>query len=105
MSIENVKNFHCYVLKHTFTQCDAIPLQATKLAVKIPDLFNFQLLTVDDTAAALKVHAETVRRMIRRQELHAVKVAGKWRVPQSALEAMQRPSAQSQADVSSEVTP
>ncbi len=53
---------------------------------------DIQLLTVEEAALALAVHPETVRRMIRRNELHAVKVAGKWRVPRSALLALQQPA-------------
>ncbi len=45
-------------------------------------------LTVEEAAQVLTLHPETVRRMIRRGELGAVKVARRLRVPQSALEAL-----------------
>ena len=44
-----------------------------------------QMLTVEGAAAALALHPETVRRMIKRGDLAAVKVGRHWRVPQSAL--------------------
>ena len=48
-----------------------------------------QMLTVEAAAAALSVHPQTIRRMIKRGDLAAVKVARQWRVPQSALEKLE----------------
>ena len=39
-----------------------------------------ELLTIDQTATLLNVHTRTVSRMIGRDELRAVKVAGRWRI-------------------------
>jgi len=50
------------------------------------------MLTVDEAAGALAVHPQTVRRMIKRGELAAIKVARHWRVPQAALLELQRQS-------------
>lgn len=48
-----------------------------------------QMLTLPETAARLALHPETVRRMIGRGELAAVKVGRHWRVPESALEKLE----------------
>jgi excisionase family DNA binding protein len=47
-----------------------------------------QFWTVEEAAAILTLHPETIRRMIRRGELQAAKVAGRLRVPQTALDAL-----------------
>ena len=47
-----------------------------------------QFWTVEEAAAVLALHPETIRRMIRRGELKAVKVARRFRVPFSAIEAL-----------------
>jgi excisionase family DNA binding protein len=43
------------------------------------------LFNINTAAARLDCHAETVRRLIRRGELQAVKVGSKWRVSETAL--------------------
>jgi excisionase family DNA binding protein len=50
------------------------------------------MLTVEEAAKALAVHPQTVRRMIQRGELYAVKVARHYRVPQSALVQLANPT-------------
>ncbi len=45
------------------------------------------LFNINTAAARLDCHAETVRRLIRRGELQAVKVGSKWRVSETALAA------------------
>lgn len=44
------------------------------------------LLTVPEAAAALRLHPETIRRLIRRGDLAATKFGNVWRVPASAVE-------------------
>jgi excisionase family DNA binding protein len=44
------------------------------------------LLTVNEAAAELRVHPETIRRLIRRGELDATKVGSVWRVPAGAID-------------------
>lgn len=44
------------------------------------------LLTLDEVAAALKVHENTVLRIIRKAEISAIKVSGQWRIKTDALE-------------------
>lgn len=45
------------------------------------------LLTIDEVAATLKVHENTVLRIIRKtKELSAIKVSGQWRITVDALE-------------------
>jgi excisionase family DNA binding protein len=46
------------------------------------------MLGVEDAARFLAVHPETIRRMIKRGELAAVKVARHWKVPEAALVAL-----------------
>ncbi len=47
-----------------------------------------QFHTIEETAAILSLCPETIRRMIKRGELGAVKVAGRVRIPQAALDAL-----------------
>lgn len=47
---------------------------------------SIQMLTVDQAASALAVHPETVRRMIKRGEIAAVKVARRWRINSNELQ-------------------
>ncbi len=47
-----------------------------------------QFWTVEEAAAILALHPETIRRMIKRGELDAVKVARRLRIPQTALDAL-----------------
>ncbi len=49
---------------------------------------NIQMLGVEDAARVLAVHPQTIRRMIKRGELAAVKVASHWKVPEAALVAL-----------------
>ena len=51
-------------------------------------------LTVAEAAAYLRVHPETIRRLVRRGELTAIKVGSVWRVPVDALERPTQPSDQ-----------
>lgn len=44
------------------------------------------LLTFDEVAATLKVHENTVLRIIRKAEISAIKVSGQWRITVDALE-------------------
>lgn len=43
------------------------------------------VLTTAEAAARLKLHEKTIRRMIGRGELSAVRVARRWRIPEDAL--------------------
>lgn len=43
------------------------------------------MLTVDEAATRLNVHPETIRRMIRRGELAAVKAGAVYRIPENEL--------------------
>ncbi len=45
------------------------------------------LLSIDDAAAALKSHPETVRRFIREGQLAGVKLGRSWRVREADLRA------------------
>ena len=45
-----------------------------------------QMLSIDETASLLSVHPQTVRSMIKRGELAAVKVARHWRISERVLE-------------------
>lgn len=44
-----------------------------------------QLLTVDEAAAALKLHAQTVREHLKTGKLRGIKRGRAWRIPESAL--------------------
>lgn len=44
------------------------------------DWLHEELLTVDEVADQFRVHPETVRRLIYRKELRAVKFGGEWRI-------------------------
>lgn len=44
-----------------------------------------ELLTIDEVAAWLRVHPETVRRWLRTGELQALKIGGTYRVPRSVV--------------------
>ena len=48
------------------------------------------LLTVDEAAEVIRVHPETIRRMIRRGELAALKVGNVYRVDQDDLRPTRR---------------
>ncbi len=48
-----------------------------------------QMLTVFEAAAVLSLHPDTVRRMINRGDLAAVKVGRHWRVPSSVLDKLE----------------
>jgi excisionase family DNA binding protein len=45
-----------------------------------------ELLTIPEAAARLKVHSNTVRRLIKAGELKASKVGRQWRIQASELE-------------------
>ena len=45
-----------------------------------------QMLSIDETASVLSVHPQTVRSMIKRGELAAVKVARHWRISERVLD-------------------
>jgi excisionase family DNA binding protein len=47
-----------------------------------------ELLTPEESAAFLKLHVDSVRRLLRSSSLPGVKVGGGWRIPKSALTAM-----------------
>lgn len=47
-----------------------------------------ELLTPEESAAFLKMHIDSVRRLLRSGKLPGVKVGGGWRIPKSALKAM-----------------
>lgn len=44
-----------------------------------------ELYTVDEAAAALKIHPQTVRALLRSGELRGIKRGRAWRIPESAL--------------------
>lgn len=45
-----------------------------------------QMLNINDAAAALSLHPQTVRAMIKRGDLAAVQIGRHWKIPVSALE-------------------
>lgn len=47
---------------------------------------NFELLTVEEVMTRLKVGRNTLYKLINTEQLVAVKVMGKWRIPVSSLE-------------------
>ena len=47
-----------------------------------------ELLTPEESAAFLKIHIDSVRRLLRQGKLPGVKVGGGWRIPKSALTEM-----------------
>ena len=49
------------------------------------DLNRLRLLTLPEAAELLHVSTRTLQRMIRRNELPALKVGGQWRVRESQL--------------------
>ena len=49
------------------------------------DLERLRLLTLPEAAELLHVSTRTLQRMIRRNELPALKVGGQWRVRESQL--------------------
>lgn len=46
-----------------------------------------ELLTIEETAAKLRVNLDTVRRLLRQKKLPGVKIGAQWRVSASALQA------------------
>jgi excisionase family DNA binding protein len=46
------------------------------------------LLTPEDSAKYLKMHVDSVRRLLRTGKLPGVKVGGGWRIPKAALDNM-----------------
>jgi excisionase family DNA binding protein len=50
-----------------------------------------QMLTVETAAAALSVHPETIRRLIKRGQLQAIKIGKSYRIAESAIIAIQQP--------------
>jgi excisionase family DNA binding protein len=49
-------------------------------------LYEDRVYTVDEVAAILRVPATTVRRLIRKQELPAIRLGRTYRVPKSAID-------------------
>ena len=47
-----------------------------------------ELLTPEESAAMLKMHLDSVRRLLRQGKLPGVKVGGAWRIPRSTLRDM-----------------
>jgi excisionase family DNA binding protein len=47
-----------------------------------------ELLTPEESAIFLKMHIDSVRRLLRQGKLPGVKVGGAWRIPKSALSEM-----------------
>lgn len=45
-----------------------------------------RVFTIEEIAETLKVSVDTVRRMIRDGEIHAIKVRGQWRITKEALD-------------------
>jgi excisionase family DNA binding protein len=45
------------------------------------------LLTIEETAAKLRVNLDTVRRLLRQKKLPGVKIGAQWRVSAAALRA------------------
>jgi excisionase family DNA binding protein len=46
------------------------------------------LLTPEDSAKYLKMHVDSIRRLLRSGKLPGVKVGGAWRIPKKALDEM-----------------
>ena len=49
-----------------------------------------ELLTPEESAMLLKMHVDSVRRLLRTKKLPGVKVGGAWRIPKSSLTALLR---------------
>jgi excisionase family DNA binding protein len=47
-----------------------------------------ELLTPEESAAYLKMHVDSVRRLLRNRKLPGVKVGGSWRISKSILNAV-----------------
>jgi len=47
---------------------------------------NFQLMTVDEVARYLGIHAITVYRMLKKTDIPATKLLGKWRFKKDVLD-------------------
>lgn len=47
-----------------------------------------ELLTPEESATFLKMHVDSVRRLLRQGALPGVKVGGGWRIPKDALRSM-----------------
>ncbi len=48
---------------------------------------KIDLLTIEETAAKLRVNLDTVRRLLRQEKLPGVKIGAQWRVSAAALQA------------------
>ena len=46
------------------------------------------LLTPEESAKYLKMHVDSIRRLLRSKKLPGVKVGGAWRIPRSSLDGM-----------------
>ncbi len=49
-------------------------------------LMQEQVYTIDEAAEALRVHPDTIRRMIRKGELRYSRVGRQYRIPQSEID-------------------
>ncbi len=47
-----------------------------------------ELFTPEESAKYLKMHVDSVRRLLRNGKLPGVKIGGGWRIPKGALDAM-----------------
>ncbi|HWQ96469.1 MAG TPA: helix-turn-helix domain-containing protein [Clostridia bacterium] len=47
-----------------------------------------ELLTPEESATVLKIHVDSVRRLLRQKKLPGVKIGGGWRIPKAALRSM-----------------
>jgi len=62
------------------------PLESFRFEERV--VSGSQLLSVADVAEALAVHPETVRRLVRRGEVPAVRVGGQVRIPRGFVEGL-----------------
>jgi excisionase family DNA binding protein len=58
--------------------------------VSLSDMETDELLTPEESAKYLKMHVDSVRRLLRNGKLPGKKVGGGWRIPKSALDEMLR---------------
>lgn len=58
------------------------------------DRLDKQLYTINEAKEMLRCSDDTIRRMIAKKELDAVKVRGNWRIHRASLEKYLRPGAE-----------
>jgi excisionase family DNA binding protein len=65
-------------------------LETARHRVPLSGMATDELLTPEESAKYLKMHVDSVRRLLRTSKLPGKKVGGGWRIPKSALVEMLR---------------